>query len=185
MRNLLLLFAIAACHPARSAYVSRGDPMSTPAPSASSSGGTSAAEASVETGEALAPATHSRPDESTPSSSQCMYNPASGRYAVCAHVTNDGLCAAFGAPCGPGEMGASSEVAPCMFDGGGGRYAHCTHVTSDGQCAAFGSWCGPDDLNGHGAEQACMFDPSDGHMKTCDHVTNDGKCAAYGGWCQP
>jgi hypothetical protein len=184
MRTLLLVVAIASCHPAQTGYTTRGNPTVTQAPT-SSSGGTSAAEASAETGATLAPAEHARPDTATPSSAPCMYDPASGRYAVCDHVTNDGLCASFGAACGAAELGGSGAVAPCMFDGGTGRYARCSSVTNDGRCAAYGPWCGPDDLRPRGGGTPCMFDPSDGHLKTCNHVTTDGKCAAYGGWCQP
>jgi hypothetical protein len=183
MRTLLLVVAIASCHPMPTNYTTRGNPTVTPAPTASS-GGTSSAEASALTGETLAPAAQPRPDVAN-TSSPCMYDPASGRYAVCDQVTNNGLCASFGAACGASELSGSGTVAPCMFDRGSGRYAKCSSVTNDGRCAAYGPWCGPDDLRPRTGGPPCMFDPADDHLKTCNHVTSDGRCAAYGGWCQP
>jgi hypothetical protein len=181
---IALVLTAAACHtpPSAAGYGPRGDPMSTQAP-VSSSGGTSAPEAAAEHGEQIAPSDQTvRPVNTT---GPCMYEPASGRYAVCNHMTNDGTCSAYGAGCGPGEMGAKADVQPCMFDVDQDRYSHCQHITTDGKCAAYGSACGPDDLRPGGGESPCLFDATDGRMKTCDHVTTDGKCAAFGGWCQP
>jgi len=68
-------------------------------------------------------------------SEPCLYNPKSGFYQTCYHVTAGGECVHFGENC------VIDQEQLCYLNFDTGTYHECFHVTADGKCVHFGAPC--------------------------------------------
>lgn len=97
----------------------------------------------------------------------CLFNPSTGSYQFCHHLTAGGQCIHYSTTCSNAGRG--------MYNPRTNANQECNHATADGKCAHYGATA---------IESGqCMFNRTTGAYQMCLHVTAGGQCVHFGALC--